>query len=152
MSLFLKRSLMQISMVSTRGMLLKSESISKLPIKLQETCSKISVAKLNGSKIGTKYFASLYVGVCKANKIGLKGGQPFTHFLCTLQEPYIVPGLVPTGFRCLRVSSDILLKSTRFLKIFINVFFLTGNKIQKNLAFNSSFLKFTLIISGHMKI
>ena len=67
-------------------------------MKLLEPCSTISLAKLkenlivylflvNGSKIGTKYFASLYVGVCKADKIGLKDGQPLTHFLCTLQEP-----------------------------------------------------------------
>ena len=71
--------------VSSRGMLVKSGSISKLPMKLLESCSTISVAKLNesltvylllvnGSKTGTKYFASLYVGVCKADTIGLKGG------------------------------------------------------------------------------
>ena len=47
---------------------------------------------VNGSKIGTKYFTSLYVSVCKAYKIGLKGGQPSTHFPCTLQKPYIIPG------------------------------------------------------------
>ena len=118
-----KRLLVQISMVSSRGMLLKSKSIPKLPMKLLESCSTVSVAMLNesltvylllvnGSKIGTKYFASLYVGVWKADKIGLKGGQPSTHFLCTLQEPCIIPSLVPTSFRCLRVSSDMLLEST----------------------------------------
>ena len=116
MSLFLKRLLVQISMVSSRGMLVKSESISKLPMKLLESCSTISVANLNesltvyllvvnGSKIGTKYLASLYVGVCKADKIGLKGGQPSTHFSCILQDPYIIPGLVTTGFRCLHLCS-----------------------------------------------
>ena len=36
MSLFLKRLLVQISMVSSRGMLVKNESISKLPMKLLE--------------------------------------------------------------------------------------------------------------------
>ena len=51
MSLFLKRLLVQISMVSSRGMLVKSESISKLPMKLPESCSRISVAKLNESFI-----------------------------------------------------------------------------------------------------
>ena len=68
-------------MVSSRGMLVKNESTSKLPTKLLETCSTISVAKLtvylllvNCSKIGTKHLGSLYVGVCKADKIGLKGG------------------------------------------------------------------------------
>ena len=85
-------------MVSSWGTLVKSESISKFPVKLLETCSTISEAKsnksltlylllVNDSKIGTKYFANLYVGVCKADKIGLKGGQSSRHFLCTLQEP-----------------------------------------------------------------
>ena len=41
---------------------------------------------VNGSKISTKYFASLHVGARKADKIDLKGGQPSTPFLCTLQE------------------------------------------------------------------
>ena len=78
-------------MVSLRGMLVKSELISMLPMKLLESCSTNSEAKLNesltvyllvvnGSNIGTKYFASLCVGVCKADKIGLKGGQPLIHF------------------------------------------------------------------------
>ena len=108
-----------------KGDVSKSESISKLPMKL-ESCPTISVAKLNetltvylllvnGSKISTKYFASLYVGVCKSDKIGMKGGQPLTHFLCTLQEPYIIPGLVLIGFGYFRVSSDLLLESTSFL-------------------------------------
>ena len=128
MSLFLKRLLVQISMAFSRGMLVKSESISKLLMKLLESCSTISVVKLNesltmhlflvnGSKIGTKYFSSLYVTVYKVDKLGLKGGQPSTHFLYTLQEPYITSGLVATGFRCLRVSSDMLLESTSFLQI-----------------------------------
>ena len=91
MSLFLKRLLVQISMVFSRGMLVKSESISKPLMKLLESCSTISVVELNesltmhlflinGSKIGNKYFSSLYVTVCKADKLGLKGGQPSTHF------------------------------------------------------------------------
>ena len=54
---------------------------------------------INDSKIGTRYFESLYVGACKADKIGLNGGELSTHFFCTLQEPYIIAGLVPTGFR-----------------------------------------------------
>ena len=126
MLLFLTRLLVQISMVSSRGMLVKSESISKLSMKLLEPCSTISVERLNesltvylllvnGSKIGTKYFASFYASVFKADKIDLKGGEEPTHFLCTLQEPYIIPGLVLTSFRCLSVSSDMLLESTRFL-------------------------------------
>ena len=95
MSLFLKRLLVQILMVSSRGMLVKSESIAKLPMKLRESYSTISVAEvnkcwtmylliINGSNIGTKYFASLYVGVYKAYKACLKDGQPSAHFLWTL--------------------------------------------------------------------
>ena len=48
-------------------------------MKLLKSCSTISGTKLseylllvNGCKIGTKYFASLYIGVCKADRIGLK--------------------------------------------------------------------------------
>ena len=126
MSLFLKNFLVQISMVSSKGMLVKSKSISKQPIKLLEFCSRISVVRLNefltmnllvvnGSKLDTKYFSSLYVGVCKADKIVLKVGQPSTHVLCTLHKPYIFPSLVRTGFRCLHVPSDMLLESTIFL-------------------------------------
>ena len=49
MSLFLKRLLVQILMVSSRLMLVKNESISILSMKLLEYCSTISEAKLNGS-------------------------------------------------------------------------------------------------------
>ena len=52
---------------------------------LLESCSTTSVAKLNeslpvyllvvnGSRIGTKYFANLYVHGYKTDKIGRKGG------------------------------------------------------------------------------
>ena len=90
-------------------MFVKSESTSKLPIDNEGSCSQISSAKLNESltvytflvqvsNIGTKNLARLYVGVCKADRIDLNGGQPCTSCFCTLQSPYIVPGLVPTGF------------------------------------------------------
>ena len=49
MSLFLKRLLVQILMVSSRLMLVKNESISILSMNLLEYCSTISEAKLNGS-------------------------------------------------------------------------------------------------------
>ena len=64
---------------------------------------------VKGSNIGTKNLARLYVGVCKADRIGLNGGQPSTSCLCTLQSPYIVPDLVLTGFIDFRISFDILL-------------------------------------------
>ena len=128
MSLFLKRSLVQISMVSSRLMSAKNQTISKLPMMLQESCSTISVEKLNeslavyllvvnGSKICTKNFSSLYASVYKEDKVGLKSVQPSKRFLCILQEPYRIPGLVHTGFRCLRVSSDMLPESASFLYI-----------------------------------
>ena len=86
-----KGLLVQISMVSSSRISVKSKSISKFLLKLMESCSIISVTKLNksltvylllvnSSKIGTKFFASLYLGVCKADKIGLNSGQPSTHY------------------------------------------------------------------------
>ena len=118
-------------MFSSWKMFLKSESISKLPMKLLGFCYTPSVAKLNesltvyllvvtGSKLGTKYFASLYVGVCKAEKIGLKGGQRSTNFLCTLQKPYIIPGLVPTWFQ---ISLCFFGGAVKVNKVFINFMF-----------------------------
>ena len=88
---------------------------------------------VKGFKIGTKNFASLQVGVFKADKIGRIGGQFPTLALCTLHEPYMIPGLVPTGFKDFLVFSVILLDSTNFLRTLfenlINVFFLINSKI-----------------------
>ena len=50
---------------------------------------------VNCSKIATKNFPRLCIGVFKADKIGLKYGQSSTYFLCNLQESYIITGLVP---------------------------------------------------------
>ena len=124
MLLFFKKMFVQILMVSSRGMLLKSKLISKISVKLLES---LTVYLLLVLKIGTKYFAGLYVGVYKEYKIGLIGGQPSTIFLCTLPDPCIIPGLVPIYFRFFCVSLDMLLRSTNFLKIL--PFFSTGNKI-----------------------
>ena len=61
---------------------------------------------VNGSKWDTKNFAGLYKGVCKIDKIGLKGGKPSTYFLYNLQEPYIIPDLVSATFRfCVNCKS-----------------------------------------------
>ena len=90
-------------------MLVKSESTSKLPIDNVGPCSHISSANSNesltvyllhvkGFNKGIKNLARLYVGVCKANKIGRNGGQPSTCSLYTLQFPYIIPGQVLTAF------------------------------------------------------
>ena len=86
---------------------------------------------VNDSKIDTKYFASLYVGVYKADKFGLKSGQPSAHFyaLYKNQEPYIIPGLLSHWFQ---VSLYFFRHAVRVKETFINfinAFFLGGNKI-----------------------
>ena len=59
---------------------MKNESMSKLPMKLLESWSKIPMAKLNkslmvyllvvnDSKIGTKNLSTFYVDVCKADEM-----------------------------------------------------------------------------------
>ena len=98
--------------------------MSELPIKLLESYSTISVAKLNesltvyllvvnDSTIHTENFANLYVGVCKADKICPKGGQQ--HIFYALYKNHALFQTSSHFFRCLRVSSEILLGSTSFL-------------------------------------
>ena len=140
MSLFLKRLFVQVSMLSSRGMLVISETISKLPMKLLESCSTISVVRLsesltvylllvNGSKLGTEYFASLHVGVCKVGKIGLKGGQPSTYFFMHFTRTRNYSRLCCHWFQMLSCFFRHAVRVNKFFKHFINVFFLTGNKI-----------------------
>ena len=104
--MFSNRGLSQISIGLSREMLVSNESTFKLHIK---SCSQISLAKLNeslivylflvyGINIGTKHLARLCLGACKANKIGLNGGKLSTLCLCTLQNPHIDHGQVPTCF------------------------------------------------------
>ena len=64
---------------------------------------------VRGSSIGTKNFASLYVGVPMADKIGLKDGRPSVTILRTLAKPYIIPGLEPEGLKPLYCSMEISL-------------------------------------------
>ena len=75
---------MRISILS-RGMLVKSESTSKLPLDNVVSCSQISSAKWNESltvysvlvkvfNLGTKNLKRFYVGTCKIDRIGLNGG------------------------------------------------------------------------------
>ena len=54
--------------------------------------------------------------VFKANKIGHNGGEFPMLALCSLPEPYMIPGLVPTAFKGVLVLSVILLDSTSFLR------------------------------------
>ena len=68
-------------MVSSRGMLVNSEVMSRLAIKQSEFCCSISLAKSNESltlyfrevkslSIRTRNLAILYVGVSMAERIG----------------------------------------------------------------------------------
>ena len=77
--------------VLSRGILGNNESISKLPITRELSCSTISFAKQKVSLtvnsidviefiLGTKNFAILYDGVPIAEKIGLKGGHYLLYF------------------------------------------------------------------------
>ena len=56
---------------------------------------------VRGSSIGTKNFASLYVSVPKADKIGLEDGRPSVPILWTFAKPYITPSLEPEGLKSL---------------------------------------------------
>ena len=113
-----------MSIVFSSGMLIKRESKSRLPIKYSGSCSTTASAKANESftvhsllvadfKIGTRNFANLYVRVLISDEIGQKGRQLLIS-LWTLQSPFIIPGLVPTGLGDRLVSSDILLETTIF--------------------------------------
>ena len=77
---------------------------------------------VRGSSIETKNFASLYVGVPMADKIGQKDVRSSVTILWILAEPYIIPGLEPEGFRSLYCSMEISFLSLRFLRIFLNLF------------------------------
>ena len=68
--MFSKGALVQMSIVSSSGLLVKRESTSRLPIKNSEPCSTIYSAKANETltvysllvkdfKIGTRNFANL---------------------------------------------------------------------------------------------
>ena len=56
---------------------------------------------------GTKNFASFYVGVPMADKIGLKDGRPYVTILQTLAKPYIISVLEPEGLKSLYCSMEI---------------------------------------------
>ena len=60
-------------------------------------------------------------------------------FLCIFHEPYIIPDLVSTGFRCLGVSWDILLESASFLQILLMRFSWLVTKFKKLSSFTAVF-------------
>ena len=98
-------------------MLVKGDSISKLSIKGSESklcCSCANVKEslvyslvVRGSNIGIKNFASLFVDVLMAEKIGPKDGRPSVIILWTLAKPYIIAGLEPEEIKSLYCSMEI---------------------------------------------
>ena len=116
---------MHRSIAYCKGMLVNSYSISKLAITSLELKLSSSSANVKDSlivyslvvrysSIGTMNFASLYVGVSMADKIGLKDGRPSVTILWTLAEPYIISGLEPQRLKSLYCSMEIWFLSLRF--------------------------------------
>ena len=62
-------------------------------------------------------------------------------FLWTLESPYIVPGQVPTGWRDPLVSSDILLRRNKFLKILLSRFYWLKVKFKIPIFFRLIFFQ-----------
>ena len=77
---------------------------------------------VRGSSIGTKNFASLYVGVPMADQIGLKDGRPSVTILWTIAKPYIIQGLEPEGLKSLYCSLEISFLSVRLLRTSVTLF------------------------------
>ena len=88
-------------------------STSNLPIENVGSYSYIFLANWNeyvtvysflvkGFNMGTKNFANLNVGACKADIPVQNGGQASTCWLYALQSPYIIPSIVPTASTDLR--------------------------------------------------
>ena len=86
----------------------------------------------------TKNVTRLYATVCKAKKLGRNGGHPSTCCLCTLQSPYVVPGLVQTGFTdfCISFDININLELTTFLQMLSGRFSSLPTKFRKASSFS----------------
>ena len=89
---------------------MKGDSISKLAITNLKTKFWRSSANVkeslivyslvvNNPSIGTKNFASLYVGVLVADKLVGKDGRLWVTGLLNLAKPYIIPNLEPRGHK-----------------------------------------------------
>ena len=90
-------SFKQMFMVSSRGMLVNNEFMSRLTIKQSQFCCSISLAKSNESlthyslevkslSTGTRNLAILHVGVPMAERVGRKTEQPSITFLWTFDN------------------------------------------------------------------
>ena len=81
-----KSCFMQISIMSSNGMLVIKASTSKLAIQRPLSWVKVSWTKVV-KRTGLKNFANFYVGVPIAERMGLSGGDPFLRGLCTWADP-----------------------------------------------------------------
>ena len=95
---------MMMLIVSSRAMLVKRESISKLAMKRLGFLFKISRENSNvslsaqslvvsGLRMGTRNLAMLQLDVPFAESIALNGEQLLTNYLWTLAKPYKTPKL-----------------------------------------------------------
>ena len=76
--MFLKSSLLQISIAFSRGMLVKKGFAHRSIQQMEMSFFNCLLVLVKGFYRGTKNLARLYVGVCKANKIGRNGGHSST--------------------------------------------------------------------------
>ena len=79
---------------------------------------------VSGSTIGIKNFASLYVGVQMADRIGLKHGRSSVTVLWTLAKAYLFSGLDPEGLKSLYCSTEISFLFLRFLRTSVTLFWI----------------------------
>ena len=72
-------------------------------ISLQKENESLTVYSLtvNSLRIDKRNFARLYIAVSIADRIGRKGRISFVDelYLWTLDKPYMIPVLLPTGFK-----------------------------------------------------
>ena len=152
-STLLYSKLVKTLMASLRRILVKSESTSRLPMKILLSWCTISSAKAKESltvnslnvikeSLGTKNFTSLLLGVTVAESIVRNDGQTSVVAFCTLQSSYKIPGLHPIAL----ISSQ----TTWFLKtlqIIVYTSFLVYWTIQNTiLGFN--YLKLRNVIKN----
>ena len=79
------------------------ESWSLIPLQKENESFAVYSLTVNSLRISTKNFARLSTAVPLAERIGQKGGMVFVDelYLWTLHKPYMIPGLLPTGFKSL---------------------------------------------------
>ena len=86
--------------------------------------------------IGQRLQSSLKVRVLSLDKGSQNGGKLSTISLRALESPHITPGKVPTDFRNLFVSLDILLDVTSYFKVLSTRFSWVTAKVKNPSFFN----------------